>query len=163
MSPFRRPYLPQRILKKPQQSISSIRSYGDDIPETFNQLSGPPELITFIERQEDYIDQLEKEAQYCRVNRVLYCKILVFIKFIIIKEFLSLKDELSQLLGKVKDLISENETLQEQQKSGLMKIMFDGRTDEERLSEFQVAVITISSTNISLGLLLFFFQKQVQI
>jgi hypothetical protein len=27
----------------------------------------PPELMTFIERQEEYIEQLEKESQYCRV------------------------------------------------------------------------------------------------
>lgn len=27
----------------------------------------PPELMAFIERQEEYIEQLEKESQYCRV------------------------------------------------------------------------------------------------
>lgn len=27
----------------------------------------PPELTAFIERQEEYIEQLEKESQYCRV------------------------------------------------------------------------------------------------
>ncbi|KAL0274420.1 UNVERIFIED_CONTAM: hypothetical protein PYX00_006844 [Menopon gallinae] len=61
----------------------------------------PPELMSFIERQEEYIDQLEKESQYCR-------------------------DELSQLLGKVKDLIAENEALHEQQKTGVIKSVFEG-------------------------------------
>ena len=28
----------------------------------------PPELMAFIERQEEYIEQLEKESQYCRVG-----------------------------------------------------------------------------------------------
>lgn len=27
----------------------------------------PPEMLSFIERQEEYIEQLEKESQYCRV------------------------------------------------------------------------------------------------
>jgi hypothetical protein len=27
----------------------------------------PPELMAFIERQEEYIEQLEKESQYCKV------------------------------------------------------------------------------------------------
>jgi hypothetical protein len=29
----------------------------------------PPELVSFIDRQEEYIEQLEKESQYCRVCR----------------------------------------------------------------------------------------------
>lgn len=30
----------------------------------------PPELMAFIERQEEYIEQLEKESQYCRVRHI---------------------------------------------------------------------------------------------
>ncbi|KAK6631919.1 hypothetical protein RUM44_006949 [Polyplax serrata] len=108
MSPFRRPFLPHRFPKKVQQSS---HYYTDDSPENINQLTSSPELVAFIERQEEYIDQLEKEAQYCR-------------------------DELSHLLRKVKELITENETLQDQQKTGLMKVMFDG-TDEEKLGDYQ--------------------------
>lgn len=48
-----------------------------------------------------------------------------------------MQDELSHLLAKVKELISENELLQDQQKTGLMKVMFEGM-DEGRLNEFQV-------------------------
>ncbi|XP_060520123.1 serologically defined colon cancer antigen 8 homolog isoform X2 [Cylas formicarius] len=60
----------------------------------------PPELMSFIERQEDYIEQLEKESRFC-------------------------KDELSSLLTKVKEVISENENLHERQKSRLIKSVFD--------------------------------------
>ncbi|XP_021932237.1 serologically defined colon cancer antigen 8 homolog isoform X3 [Zootermopsis nevadensis] len=60
----------------------------------------PPELMTFIERQEEYIEQLEKESQYCR-------------------------DELAALLSKVKEVISENEGLHEREKAGLLKSVFD--------------------------------------
>lgn len=37
-----------------------------------------------------------------------------------------LQDELSQLLGKVKDLIAENEALHEQHKTGVIKSVFEG-------------------------------------
>ncbi|XP_039280776.1 serologically defined colon cancer antigen 8 homolog isoform X4 [Nilaparvata lugens] len=60
----------------------------------------PAELISFIEKQEEYIEQLEKESQYCR-------------------------DELSNLMGKVKEVISENEGLHERRKSGILKTAFD--------------------------------------
>nr|CAD7430227.1 unnamed protein product [Timema monikensis] len=60
----------------------------------------PTELMAFIERQEEYIEQLEKESQFCR-------------------------EELSHLLGKVKEVISENEGLHEKEKAGLLKSVFD--------------------------------------
>lgn len=31
----------------------------------------PAELMSFIERQEEYIEQLEKESQYCRVGFII--------------------------------------------------------------------------------------------
>ncbi|KAJ3662136.1 hypothetical protein Zmor_006495 [Zophobas morio] len=62
--------------------------------------SAPPELMSFIEKQEDYIEQLEKESRFCR-------------------------EELSSLLSKVKDVISENENLHEKQKSNIMKSVFN--------------------------------------
>ncbi|XP_044730724.1 serologically defined colon cancer antigen 8 homolog isoform X2 [Chrysoperla carnea] len=78
-----------------------------------NQLSKDPpstELMSFIERQEDYINQLEKESQYCR-------------------------HELSGLLDKVKEVISENEQLHKKQKIGIMKSVTDTfdttETDED--------------------------------
>ncbi|KAL1124546.1 hypothetical protein AAG570_001172 [Ranatra chinensis] len=50
-----------------------------------SQLAQPPpaELISFIDRQEEYIEQLEKESQFCR-------------------------EELSNMMAKVKDVIAEN-------------------------------------------------------
>nr|CAH7757761.1 unnamed protein product [Callosobruchus chinensis] len=70
-----------------------------DPPKT-EASSAPPELMSFIERQEEYIEQLEKESKFCR-------------------------EELSTLLNKVKDVISENENLHERQKSKLIKSVFD--------------------------------------
>ncbi|KAF4523449.1 hypothetical protein B566_EDAN010382 [Ephemera danica] len=82
-------------------------------PEPAATSSGtlPPEMMAYIERQEEYIDQLERESQFCR-------------------------DELSGLLGKVKEVISENEGLQERQKSGVLRSVLDylqpsDREDEE--------------------------------
>ncbi|XP_014208808.1 serologically defined colon cancer antigen 8 homolog [Copidosoma floridanum] len=62
------------------------------------QAAAPPptELLSFIERQEEYIEQLERESQYC-------------------------KDELKGLLEKVKEVVAENAALQDKYKSGLMK------------------------------------------
>lgn len=56
--------------------------------------------MSFIERQEEYIEQLEKESRFCR-------------------------EELSTLLSKVKDVITENENLHEKQKNHLIKSVFD--------------------------------------
>lgn len=58
-----------------------------------------PELLNFIEKQETYIEQLERESQYCR-------------------------HELNHLLTKVKDVISENETLTDQAKTGITTSVF---------------------------------------
>ncbi|CAH1124873.1 unnamed protein product [Ceutorhynchus assimilis] len=74
----------------------------------------PPELMSFIERQEDYIEQLEKESRFC-------------------------KDELSSLLSKVKEVISENEHLHEKQKSKLIKSVFD-HLDTETETDNDVTV-----------------------
>ncbi|XP_052889029.1 serine/arginine repetitive matrix protein 1 [Anopheles moucheti] len=52
----------------------------------------PPELLGFIEKQEGYIEQLERESQYCR-------------------------EELSTLLKKVKEVVSENEALTNRSRS----------------------------------------------
>ncbi|KAM7361770.1 uncharacterized protein ACRADG_012676 isoform 3-T4 [Cochliomyia hominivorax] len=63
------------------------------IPPT-DSVQAPVEIFNFIEKQEDYIEQLEKESKYCR-------------------------NELSNLLGKVKDVINENEQLTEHARSEL--------------------------------------------
>ncbi|XP_049882131.1 serologically defined colon cancer antigen 8 homolog isoform X7 [Pectinophora gossypiella] len=65
-----------------------------------------PDVINFIQKQEEYIEQLERESQYCR-------------------------DELNNLLGKVKEVISENEHLHEAQKNKLINRMFHSYAGSE--------------------------------
>ncbi|XP_077283038.1 serologically defined colon cancer antigen 8 homolog isoform X2 [Arctopsyche grandis] len=65
--------------------------------------SNDPELMGFIQKQEEYIEQLERESSYCR-------------------------DELNNLLGKVKEVISENESLHDKQKNQLLSSVMDHRS-----------------------------------
>ncbi|CAD7092887.1 unnamed protein product [Hermetia illucens] len=76
---------------------STTTDYAAPPPAPLSNETGqaPPEIISFIEKQEDYIEQLEKESKFCR-------------------------DELSNLLGKVRDVISENEALTEHARSDLV-------------------------------------------
>lgn len=55
------------------------------------------------------------------------------------------QDELSGLLGKVKEVISENENLHEKQKSNLIKSVFDHlETETETDAEIEVSIHTRS-------------------
>ncbi|EDV94942.1 GH13597 [Drosophila grimshawi] len=63
-------------------------------PLPTDSVQAPVEIFSFIEKQEDYIEQLEKESKYCR-------------------------NELTNLLGKVKDVINENEHLTENARTEL--------------------------------------------
>lgn len=94
-----------------------------------------PELMSFIEKQEEYIEQLERESRFCRVNLAAnYDKTSISNNFV-------LQDELAALLGKVKDVISENENLHERQKSTLLKSVFDHlETETETETEIEVSV-----------------------
>ncbi|XP_072933901.1 serologically defined colon cancer antigen 8 homolog [Epargyreus clarus] len=77
-----------------------------------NDLTGGtnPDVINFIQKQEEYIEQLERESQYCR-------------------------DELNNLLGKVKEVISENEHLHEAQKNKLISRMFHAHSGGSETDE----------------------------
>lgn len=55
------PPKPSSVVRGPPSVVA-----GEDSIAKGPQL--PPELMTYIERQEEYIDQLEKESQYCRVS-----------------------------------------------------------------------------------------------
>ncbi|KAH8271188.1 hypothetical protein KR018_001068 [Drosophila ironensis] len=66
-------------------------------PLAADSVQAPVEIFSFIEKQEDYIEQLEKESKYCR-------------------------NELTNLLGKVKDVINENEQLTENARSELVAL-----------------------------------------
>lgn len=48
------------------------------------EIQPPPELMSFIQRQEDYIEQLEKESQYCRVSVLL--ELSSYVHFTVIVE-----------------------------------------------------------------------------
>lgn len=61
--------------------------------DTASSSAPPPEILKFIEKQEGYIEQLEKESHFCR-------------------------EELNNLLVKVKDVISENEAFTDQARAG---------------------------------------------
>lgn len=73
--------------------------------------------MSFIERQEDYIEQLEKESKFCRV---LPKNILNNLTYLLI-----FQGELGTLLRKVKDVITENDDLHDKQKSSLIKSVFN--------------------------------------
>ncbi|KAK7869113.1 hypothetical protein R5R35_006583 [Gryllus longicercus] len=130
-SPYRSPYFGAKrslytdIVPKTTQLTSTLQVPkivdGAGSAVTNSKTDGqqpPPELMAFIERQEDYIEQLEKESQYCR-------------------------EELTNLLSKVKDIISENEGLHEKEKSGILKSVFEyltsgGEEEEEDDDEDEV-------------------------
>ncbi|XP_052743082.1 uncharacterized protein LOC112055719 isoform X2 [Bicyclus anynana] len=82
------PTIPTITTTAPPQQASADLSGGTN-----------PDVVNFIQKQEEYIEQLERESQYCR-------------------------DELNNLLGKVKEVISENEHLHEAQKNKLISRMF---------------------------------------
>lgn len=85
---------------------------------TMRDAQPPNELLNFIEKQENYIEQLEKESNFCRVSD--QSKVIENYKIVShtpthtkICKFFHTQDELSSLMTKVKDVISENETLSE--------------------------------------------------
>ncbi|XP_021707344.1 serologically defined colon cancer antigen 8 homolog isoform X4 [Aedes aegypti] len=79
---------------KPAISMASIHPAPSvcSVSQNMEVVQPPPELLGFIEKQESYIEQLEKESQYCR-------------------------EELSTLLKKVKDVVTENEALTDRARS----------------------------------------------
>ncbi|KAG7201595.1 hypothetical protein KM043_004339 [Ampulex compressa] len=87
---FANSYFPSSKNIQPSKACSNLALSAADLQ------SVPPELTSFIERQEEYIEQLEQESQYCR-------------------------DELSNLLRKVREVVAENEALHNKNKSGFLK------------------------------------------
>ncbi|XP_061514521.1 uncharacterized protein LOC133393450 isoform X2 [Anopheles gambiae] len=78
---------------KPALSNSSLHPAPSVLAaQSLEVAQPPPELLGFIEKQESYIEQLERESQYCR-------------------------EELSTLLKKVKEVVSENEALNDRSRS----------------------------------------------
>uniref|UniRef100_A0A1A9UTN1 Uncharacterized protein n=1 Tax=Glossina austeni TaxID=7395 RepID=A0A1A9UTN1_GLOAU len=71
-----------------QALLEDFTPTSKEKPLSEDCVTAPAEIFEFIERQDDYIEQLEKESKYCR-------------------------HELSNLLGKVREVIDENEQLTE--------------------------------------------------
>lgn len=71
---IRRYYSPHSYLNDTNASaaIKSAESHGSLPPSHYAtscaNAQAPPELIQFIEKQEGYIEQLERESQFCRVS-----------------------------------------------------------------------------------------------
>lgn len=87
---------PVSVITELPVSQSAAKSTGGVLSDV---QTPAPELLNFIEKQETYIEQLERESHYCR-------------------------QELNHLLTKVKDVISENETLTDQAKTGITTSVF---------------------------------------
>lgn len=47
----------------------SMANRGNECP-TASVTAPPPEILNFIEKQEGYIEQLEKESLFCRVKNI---------------------------------------------------------------------------------------------
>ncbi|XP_055627719.1 leucine zipper protein 1 isoform X2 [Toxorhynchites rutilus septentrionalis] len=88
---------PGGSILKPAVSTASLQPPPSvcSVSQNFEVAQPPPELLGFIEKQENYIEQLERESQYCR-------------------------EELSTLLKKVKDVVSENEALTDRARSKVL-------------------------------------------
>ncbi|KAF5285545.1 hypothetical protein FQA39_LY16610 [Lamprigera yunnana] len=103
------PSIPKRYPYYPPRTFISTPQADQDKQILSDRTHSHPELVCFIEKQEDYIEQLEKESKFCR-------------------------DELAGLLRRVKDVISENDDLHDKQKSTLIKSVFH-RLETETESE----------------------------
>ncbi|XP_031627708.1 serologically defined colon cancer antigen 8 homolog isoform X3 [Contarinia nasturtii] len=90
-------YSTQPTRLKSAESIASLQPVSQYVspaaPTAISVAKPNNELLQFIEKQEGYIEQLERESHFCR-------------------------GELNNVLTKVKDVISENEALTEQTKLG---------------------------------------------
>ncbi|XP_032689534.1 serologically defined colon cancer antigen 8 homolog isoform X2 [Odontomachus brunneus] len=86
------------------KTIQPTKAYSNIALSRADLQSIPPELTSFIERQEDYIEQLERESQYCR-------------------------DELINLLSKVREVVAENEALHSKNRDALSKCTLQDHKD----------------------------------
>ncbi|XP_043668527.1 serologically defined colon cancer antigen 8 homolog isoform X1 [Vespula pensylvanica] len=82
------------------KSIHPSKVYSNLALSIAELQSVPPEITSYIEQQEEYIEQIEQESQYCR-------------------------NELTNLLSKVREVIAENEELHNKTKTGFLKYALD--------------------------------------
>lgn len=105
------------VIKKADSgaSLHPVNQYAT-APNTVSVPQPNNELLQFIEKQEGYIEQLERESQFCRVSHLgIFNRFppIVNINLLIVEQ-----GELGAVLSKVKDVISENKALTEQTKIG---------------------------------------------
>ncbi|XP_031839201.1 serologically defined colon cancer antigen 8 homolog isoform X2 [Nomia melanderi] len=82
------------------KNVYPTRTYSNLASPTSDTQSVPPELNSFIEQQEEYIHQLQQESQFCR-------------------------NQLNNLLYKVREVVAENEALHYKNKTGFFKCALD--------------------------------------
>ncbi|XP_011494458.1 PREDICTED: serologically defined colon cancer antigen 8 homolog [Ceratosolen solmsi marchali] len=90
-------YYASRLSNVPMVQVSSSANDRLALPST--------ELTSFIGRQEEYIEQLERESRYC-------------------------KEELKSLVEKVKEVVSENEALHNKNKSSFFETVLENCADK---------------------------------
>uniref|UniRef100_A0A182PD93 Uncharacterized protein n=1 Tax=Anopheles epiroticus TaxID=199890 RepID=A0A182PD93_9DIPT len=96
---------------KPALSNSSLHPAASvHAAQSLEVVQPPSELLGFIEKQESYIEQLERESQYCR-------------------------EELSTLLKKVKEVVSENEALTDRSRSKALYQLDSSESEDVEYAE----------------------------
>ncbi|XP_015432835.1 PREDICTED: serologically defined colon cancer antigen 8 homolog [Dufourea novaeangliae] len=81
-------------------TVLPTKAFSNLAPSSAGSQSVPPELNSFIEQQEEYIQQLHQESQFCR-------------------------NQLNNLLHKVREVVAENEALHYKNKTGFFKCALD--------------------------------------
>ncbi|XP_076658282.1 serologically defined colon cancer antigen 8 homolog isoform X2 [Halictus rubicundus] len=82
------------------KSVRPTKTYNNLASSSADSQSVPPELNSYIEQQEEYIQQLQQESQFCR-------------------------NQLNKLLHKVREVVAENEALHYKNKTGFFKCVLD--------------------------------------
>ncbi|XP_076280670.1 serologically defined colon cancer antigen 8 homolog isoform X2 [Lasioglossum baleicum] len=102
--------------------VHPTKTYSNLASSSVDSQSVPPELNSFIEQQEEYIQQLQQESQFCR-------------------------NQLNKLLHKVREVVAENEALHYKNKTGFFKCVLDeyahmDETENESAREKPVQIET---------------------
>nr|XP_033328782.1 serologically defined colon cancer antigen 8 homolog isoform X1 [Megalopta genalis] len=112
------------------KNMRSTKTYNNLASLSTDSQSVPPELNSFIEQQEEYIQQLQQESQFCR-------------------------NQLNKLLHKVREVVAENEALHYKNKTGFFKCVLDeyshvdendNESDKEKSVQIETCDIKKSKT-----------------
>ncbi|XP_078047745.1 serologically defined colon cancer antigen 8 homolog isoform X2 [Augochlora pura] len=112
------------------KNVRSMKTFNNLASSSTDSQSVPPELNSFIEQQEEYIQQLQQESQFCR-------------------------NQLNKLLHKVREVVAENEALHYKNKTGFFKCVLDeyahidendNESDKEKSVQIETCDIKKSKT-----------------